>query len=483
MSESMVPHWLTKQAELNPDATAIELDSGEQICFSELEQRSKTYARKLAQAGVKEDMHVGVLSSNSVQMVTLIHALSYLGAVAVMLNIRLTDQELSYQVDDADVEKVFVHDELKSTASKMQFASKVHTFSDVEQLEEVEVLLKTELDLNKPCTIMYTSGTTGHPKGVVHTYGNHWWSAVGSVLNLGLKPEEKWLCVLPLFHVGGFSILIRSMMYGMPVYLLESFNAQAVNHAICHKGVTIASVVTVMLQRLIEDLGDNHYPETFRCMLLGGGPVPQPILEKSSILSIPVVQTYGMTETSSQIATLSARDALKKIGSAGKALVPSQLHVTAEPGEVGDILVKGPMVTKGYYKRPDATKASFEEGWLKTGDLGRVDQEGYLYVVERHHDLIISGGENIYPTEIENVLYQIPEVKEAAVVGRRDAEWGQVPVAYAVVGQEDANALTKERMMAVLIRELAPYKRPKDIIFLDQLPRNATNKIMRHKLR
>ncbi|WP_217589106.1 o-succinylbenzoate--CoA ligase [Lentibacillus saliphilus] len=479
MSHETIPHWLTKQAELVPDATAFELATGEKVSFFELQQKSQSFARKLSQAGVKEGMHVGLLSPNHLSMAVAIHALSYLGAVAVMLNIRLTNAELSFQIEDADVEKVLVHDDLRHAASEMTFADKIQAFSDIEQLEESIVHLKSELVLNNPFTIIYTSGTTGFPKGVVHTYGNHWWSAIASALNLGLDKQDKWLCALPLFHVGGLSILLRSVIYGMPVYLLEKFEASVVNKAILEKGVTIASVVTVMLQRLIADQGDTPYPHSFRCMLLGGGPVPLPLLKAAKTLNIPVFQTYGMTETSSQIVTLSAADALEKTGSAGKPLIPAQLYIDANQGDVGDIYVKGPMVTSGYYKREQATKESFENGWLRTGDLGRLDQDGFLYIVDRRHDLIISGGENIYPSEIESVLYGVTGINEAAVVGKEDPEWGQVPVAFVV--RSDSN-LEQNDILDHVSRQLAGYKVPKEIYFVDALPRNATNKVMRYKL-
>src|SRR5690625_3038321 len=186
--------------------------------------------------------------------------------------------------------------------------------------------------------MIYTSGTTGFPKGVVHTYGNHWWSAIGSALNLGLHQHDKWLATLPIFHISGLSILIRSIIYGMTVLLLEKFDASIINKSVKYHGITIASVVTVMLQQILNDLGDHHYPKSFRCMLLGGGPAPVSLLEKASKHQIPVFQSYGLTETASQIVTLSPEDALQKLGSAGKPLFPGQLKIH-QPGidSVGEI--------------------------------------------------------------------------------------------------------------------------------------------------
>ncbi|WP_407058449.1 o-succinylbenzoate--CoA ligase [Paracerasibacillus soli] len=387
MSE-IIPHWLTKQAALSPQQTAIELVNGKTITFSELEQQSMSYARKLMTAGMKEGDHVAILAENGLEMIIAIHAISYVGACAVLLNTRLTAKEVQYQLDDANVSLLIFSDDCETIATSLKVMKS--SFKEVEDLKEDNTRLKTEINLGQAFTIIYTSGTTGFPKGVVHTYGNHWWSAIGSALNLGLSKTDKWLAVLPFFHVGGLSIFIRSVIYGMPVYLMEKFNEQLVHDAIKNKGVTIASVVTVMLQRLLRHLGDDEFPEHFRCMLLGGGPVPKPLLEQAKTHRIPVFQSYGMTETSSQIVTLSPQDAMTKLGSAGKPLFPAQLRIQNANGQVGEIEVKGPMVTKGYWHHPEANEKNFESGWLKTGDLGYVDEEGFLYVVDRRNDLIIS---------------------------------------------------------------------------------------------
>ncbi|HLQ98076.1 MAG TPA: o-succinylbenzoate--CoA ligase, partial [Candidatus Dormibacteraeota bacterium] len=327
---------------------------------------------------------------------------------------------------------------------------------------------------------IYTSGTTGFPKGVVHTYRNHWSSAIGSALNLGLDANDKWLAMLPIFHVSGLSIFMKSVIYGMPVLLFKKFQVEKVNQAIIEQGVTIVSVVTVMLQQLLEGLGKNQYPTSFRCMLLGGGPVPKPLLEKAKDHQVPVFQSYGMTETSSQIVTLSPSDAFRKIGSAGKPLFTAQLDIIDPDIEgVGEIYVKGPMVTKGYYNNLTATTAAIHDHWLATGDLGYVDEEGFLYVMDRRSDLIISGGENVYPAEVEAVLTGMNHIKEVGVVGVDDDTWGQVPVAFVVKTQA---SVTAKELIDYAQQKLAMYKVPKQVYFVDQLPRNASNKLMRREL-
>ncbi|MFD1851185.1 o-succinylbenzoate--CoA ligase [Oceanobacillus bengalensis] len=473
-----IPHWLTKQADLSPNHIAIELDSGDAMTFRELKEYSQMLAKKLANLNIEKGTHVGILSSNSIIMLATIHALSYLGAVGVLLNVRLTEEEMNYQVKDAEVNVLLTADNFREFAEQLDVPT-IFSFSDMEKLQPRETKLQTELHLDDHFTIIYTSGTTGFPKGVIHTYGNHLWSAVGSALNLGIHPNDKWLIPLPLFHVSGLSTSMKSVIYGMPIYLLEKFDEEIVHHAIMEKGITIASVVTVMVQRLMKQLGNGQYPEAFRCMLLGGGPAPRPLLEAAKDKNIPVFQSYGMTETSSQIVTLSPSYALEKIGSAGKSLFSAQLKISGQTdAQVGEIMVKGPMVTKGYYKNDEANQRSFQDGWLKTGDLGYLDDEGFLYVVDRRKDLIISGGENIYPSEIESVLTGMEQIKEVGVAGKQDDTWGQVPVAFVVKNEE----VTEEEILTYAGERLARYKLPKEVRFVDSLPRNASNKLVRNKL-
>lgn len=480
MLMTVMPHWLTKQAYLAPNQIAIETEDNDLLTFIELKEASESLAKKLAQIGIQKGSHVGIFSSNNVSMVTTIHALSYLGAVCVLLNTRLTGPELSYQLKDAEVSIVLVSDDYKNHVKNMNFSIPTYTFSEVNQWEESDVLLQSEISLTDNFTIIYTSGTTGPPKGVVHTYGNHWWSAIGSTLNLGLHKNDKWLAVLPMFHVGGLSIIIRSVIYGISVYLLDEFNEKQMNKVMIEENITIVSVVTVMLQRLITALDGKSYPASLRCILLGGGPAPKPLLEQAKTLQMPVFQSYGMTETSSQIVTLSPDDALKKVGSAGKTLFPGQLKIMdQDENDVGEIFVKGPMVTKKYYNNNRATEATFKKGWLATGDAGYLDEEGFLYVVDRRNDLIISGGENIYPAEIESVLTGMKQVREVGVVGKKDTIWGQVPVAFIVTNDE---SLTVEDIQTYAKKHLAPYKVPKEAHFIDKLPRNAANKLVRNKL-
>jgi O-succinylbenzoic acid--CoA ligase len=293
------------------------------------------------------------------------------------------------------------------------------------------------------------------------------------------------LAVLPLFHVGGMSILWRSVIYGIPAMVHDSFDPQAVNRAIDEQGVTIVSVVATMLQRMLDARNDCPYPPTLRCVLVGGGPVPQPLLERCAKLNVPVLQTYGMTETASQVATLAPELALAKLGSAGKPLFPTGLKIMTEgkvllPGEVGEIVVRGAVVSPGYFKREAETRKAWQKGWFHTGDLGRLDEEGFLYVVDRRTDLIISGGENVYPAEVEAVLLAHPAVEEAGVYARADDRWGQVPVA--AVKLREGKTITETELILWCQSRLARYKVPRQIEFRDNLPRNAAGKLVRRLL-
>jgi o-succinylbenzoate---CoA ligase len=278
---------------------------------------------------------------------------------------------------------------------------------------------------------------------------------------------------------------MRSVIYGISTIIHQKFDPVAVNKAICEDNVSIISVVAVMLQRMLAAV-DTAYSPTLRCVLLGGGPAPRPLLEDCMHRNIPVVQTYGLTEACSQAVTLAPADSLRKLGSAGRPLSPVQLRILHNgqptlPHQAGEIFLKGPTITPGYVDRPDATAAAFSDGWLATGDIGYLDDEGYLYVLDRRSDLIISGGENIYPAEIEAMLMTHPDVLEAGVCGRDDREWGQVPIAF--IRMRSESTVSVEEVMSYVQQRLARYKQPRAIYLADQLPRTSSGKLLRRKLR
>ncbi len=503
-TDSLLPDWLTRCAENMPQRLAVQCG---QVywSFAELARQVDRLARQLAMAGVSAGDRVALLAANGLAYVACVHALTRLGAVLVPLNTRLSVAELRWQLEDVRAMLLISDAGMAERAHEIDTAlPRVLLQTSAPAPERAEVTLLTHegkpyaeskvsprplIDLDATQVIMYTSGTTGRPKGVLITYGMQWWNAIGSALNLGHRPDDRWLACLPLFHIGGLSILMRSVIYGISVVLLEKFDERAVNQAIRREGVSIISVVSIMLQRMLAALETEEekasYPASLRCVLLGGGPAPLPLLERCAGLHIPVAQTYGLTESCSQAVTLAPADALRKPGSAGRPLLPVQLQILRDgqpvpAGEPGTIYLKGPTITPGYADRPAETAHAFQDGWFCTGDLGYLDADGYLYVLDRRSDLIISGGENVYPAEIEGVLLAHPAVAEAGVCGLTDPHWGQVPIAF--VKSHPGHSVTSTILLEHARQHLARYKLPRKIYFVEQLPRNSSGKLLRREL-
>lgn len=487
-----MPIWLEKRAFLTPDRIALEAEGeggDEQITFAGLRLRSRAIAVKLLSLGMEKGTVVACLSESSVSLIELVHSVPYTGTRLMLLNTRLTAHELAYQLQDSGSRLLVYSDSFSAVAAELAAAYEellVISFTELQALtaaSDFDAKLQSDVAAGDIYTIMYTSGTTGAPKGVLQSYGNHWSSAIGSALNLGLSEQDKWLIAVPLFHISGLSILLRSVIYGIPVVLHTRFTAEQANAAIMNRGVTIMSVVSNMLTRMLEQLGADRYPQAFRCMLLGGGPAPLALMQDCVERGIPVMQTYGMTETCSQFATLSPQYMLSKLGSAGKPLFQSQLRIMQDgaqlpAGAAGEIVVSGPNVTSGYYNRPN--EDSLRDGWLHTGDIGYVDEEGFLYVLDRRKDLIISGGENVYPAEIEAVLVSHPDVLEAGVTAVDDEQWGQRPLAFVVPVVD--KLFHVEQLQAYCADKLAKYKLPAAIYCVAELPRNAAGKLLRREL-
>ncbi len=487
-----LPDWLARRASVSPEALALAA-GGSCWTFAELDAWTTATARRLAEMEVRPGDRVALLLGNRTEFVALVHAAPRLGAVLVPLNTRLAPPEIAWQLEDSGA-RLLIHERLEVPdvpCPRVMHVDELGIEPPLKALtpalsQRERVFETRNFDLSAVHTIVYTSGTTGRAKGAMLTLGSHWWSAIGSALNLGTRHDDRWLAVLPLFHVGGLAILMRSVINGIPAIVHDGFDPAAVNQAIDEEAVTIVSVVSAMLSRMLEERGARPYPATLRCLLLGGGAAPRPLLEECARRGLPVVQTYGLTETASQVATLAPADALRKLGSAGKPLLPMDLRIEvdgrpAEVGEVGEIVVRGPSVMAGYVNRPEETRRALRDGRLRTGDLGYLDAEGYLYVVDRREDLIVSGGENVYPAEVEAVLVSHPSVEEAAVVGVPDDRWGQVPAA--AIETRAGSALGEDELIDFCRQRLAGYKVPRHVCLLDSLPRNAAGKLLRREVR
>ena len=444
MADMLLDNWLAQRAETCPDRTAL-IAAGLSLDYAELERESTAAARRLAAQGVRRGAVVALELPAGVDHVVLLHALMKLGAVAYPLNVRLSRRELETELARAEPMAV-ISDAGDLTAT------------------EADLPLLGEHDLDAIHCRILTSGTAGHPRPIGLTYGNHLWSAVGSAFNLGVDPGDRWLCCLPLYHVGGLSIVMRSVIYGTGVVVHDGFDVDRIADSLERDGVTLLSLVTTQLLRLLDAGVDLSGP---RAILVGGGPVAVEALEEATARGATVVQTYGLTEAASQVTTLAPQDAQGKLGSAGRPLLTTHLRIRG-----GEILVQGPTV---------APRCLDEDGWLHTGDLGRIDEDGFLYVEDRLGDVIVSGGENVLPAEVEDVLLRHPAVADAAAVGRADSEW-QEAVAAVVVLREGADA-TAEELRRHCADALAGFKVPKRFEFVGELPRTASGKLLRRELR
>ncbi|WP_218046809.1 o-succinylbenzoate--CoA ligase [Limosilactobacillus reuteri] len=463
-------NWLLKQAATQPNQIAID-DGNERLSFAELKKQVEVLVGKIDH--LNPGSRVGLLATNTLMSYKLALAIMCSGRTIVWLNWRLAGEELERQIKDSGLQLCLVENSLWRSGMTNPFKSySAFLITNADPGELIPVFKSDWV-----ASIMYTSGTTGKPKGVLQTFGNHFYSAVSSALNLGLSPADKWLCVAPIFHISGFSIIMRGLIYGMTVRLVEKFRAEEIERILANETVTIMSVVPFMLKKLIQQQNktNTHYNSAFRCMLLGGGTIDRETLEACLQRSIPVVQCYGMTETCSQIVALRSADALLKLGSVGQPLFSTQLKLSKD----GEILLKTPALTPGYLNLPDKLPSKMIDGWYRTGDVGHLDKEGYLYIDGRADEMLISGGENIFPQEIEQVYQRYPQINEVAVVGQNDSVWGQVPVAFVVSDRR----LSPTKLINYGYEHLARYKVPQHYIFVSELPKNASGKIRRFMLR
>ena len=421
-----VDHWLLRATAMHPERPAVGA-----LTYAELERRARRHAGALIERGVTPGNRVGLALPAGPDLLAALHGSFLAGAVAVPIDLRLGPEERAARSAGA---AVLIDEPLEGPALEPG----------------------TPLDLEAIATVMHTSGTTAGPRPVALSFGNWLWSALGSAVALGLEPQERWLCPLPLAHVGGLSIPIRSAIYGTTVVLHEHFDRDVVLGALMspEERITLVSLVPTMLARLLD--AGLHEPPSLRWALLGGGPIPRALLKRSREAGVPVAPTYGMTEACSQIATR------------GWPLVGVELQIAAD----GEVLVRGPTVAAG---------ALTEDGWLHTGDLGSLSAEGRLQITGRKSDTIVTGGENVAPAEVEAVLLAHPAVADAGVFGRPDSEWGEALVAAVVL--REGMAIATDELREFCASRLARYKVPRRIELAEALPRTESGKLLRRQLR
>jgi fatty-acyl-CoA synthase len=493
--------WIAHFSRRTPDKiAAVDLGSGRRLSYAQFDARISRLARHLRDGlGVARGDRVAVLALNTTNTLEVQFACFRIGAVFLPLNMRLTVPELQFIVGDASP-KVMIHDsdlaEVARTVAKLCNISSALLLGP-DGSYEAAIAASKPLDraeivtLDDISTIMYTSGTTGQPKGAIITHGMTFWNCV----NLGgpayISPSSVLLTVLPLFHTGGLNCYTNPVLHaGGTVLIMRAFDPALALELISDPSYRINQFFGVpAIYQFMAQHASFATADFSRIAIggVGGAPMPVPLLKVWEARGVALQQGYGMTETSPAVLTLDKEDAARKAGSSGKPVLHTEVRIVrpdgtdAAVGELGELWVRGPNVTPGYWNRPDANESSFTDGWLHTGDATRVDEEGFYYIVDRWKDMYISGGENVYPAEVESVLHQLAAVAEAAIIGIPDAQWGEVGLA--IVAVKAGHTLSAEEIHAHCQANLARFKCPRQIEFVDALPRNATGKIHKPTLR
>ncbi len=482
----LAPDWLAAWASADPDALALQAASGAWTAAA-LNAAATATADRLAELGLRPGAVVAALVEDDGPAVLFMHAARRRGVVLLPLNRRAAVPELIAQLRAA-TPGLLVHDESNEARARELATGASVAIAAAEGLlggqsaADARTTPLPAVDLAAPATIVFTSGTTGLARGARLTHGNHAASADAWATVLEPRPGDRWLACLPLFHVAGLAIVIRASRWRVPLEVLPRFEAADVADRIA-AGSSHLSLVPSQLEQLTAVWGARPVPPTLRAILLGGAPIPGAALAHTRALGLPVLTTYGMTETSSGIAVGGAEVATRADAAALRPLPGVRVRVVdPDPADgVGQILVSGSMIFGGYLGDASATAERLADGWLRTGDLGSLDGEGLLRIADRREDLVVSGGENVYPAEVEAVLREHPAVIDAAVVGQADATWGSVPVAAVVVapGAFVGDAELERHCRA----RLAGYKVPVRFHRLLALPRNEAGKVLRHELR
>jgi fatty-acyl-CoA synthase len=497
--------WPARRARMEPSATALVQD-GRRLTYAELARRSGALAGALAGEGVRAGHRVAYLGPNDIATFETLFATAQLGAIFVPLNTRLTPPEIAFMIDDCAPAVLVVGAALEPAAAAALAASAqvprvLHLdsslgpgYEEAIAADDGDLPVRAAVGLDDPALILYTSGTTGRPKGAVLTHGNLTFNTVNQLAHFPLSRDDVALCSAPLFHVLGLGqVTLPTLFVGGTVVVIPKFSPGPFLSAIEDARATVFPLAPTMLQMLCEHPGfDSAELGSVRCIVYGGSPIPERVAARWLERGITMLQGYGMTEASPGVLMAMSRGALERPVSAGVPHFFTDIALRRPDGTIGggpgqgELLIRGPNVFSRYWNRPEETRASFTDGWFATGDIVRIDPDGWAYVVDRVKDLIISGGENIYPAEVEAVLTSLPQVSEAAVVGVPDHRWGEVGLAFIVpadIGPAGGQPVTETDIRDYLAGRLARYKIPRSFHFTDTLPRNASGKLLRQQLR
>jgi acyl-CoA synthetase (AMP-forming)/AMP-acid ligase II len=476
------------------------------ITYRQLGARVDALAKGLKDLGIKRGDVVAILLLNCPEYIEVTFAVNKIGAVWLPLNYRLAGEELAYILDHSESRMLISEAEfdpvIKGVRSKLPNVKKYLAvgkevpsgWESYDRLVEANKGAKVPhelVELDDLHRLMYTSGTTAHPKGVMLSYGNLYWKNIGHILMFNMTAEDKTLVHGPLYHVGGMDLPATGPLYiGGSLVILRRFEPIPVLQAIHQEKPTNAWFAPTMANMLFQEPTFKQYDvSSIRFIIDGGEKMPIPLIKKiqENFPNAWFADAYGLTETVSGDTFLEKEKMIEKIGSVGKPVVQLRVRIVDDHGQdvppntLGEIVLRGPKVFKGYWKNPQATAEAIKNGWFHTGDLGTMDEEGYLYIVDRKKDIIISGGENIASLEVERVIYELPQVLETAVVGIPHPRWQEIPKAFVVV--KKGQQLTMEEIVAHCAKKLAKFKVPKEVEFIDALPRNPSGKVLKRQLR
>jgi len=495
--------WLTKRELLNGNREAL-VDGERRLTYRQLNRRVNQLARFLQGMGLKRGDRCAILAYNCLEFVEVIFATAKLGLILVPLNWRLAPAELSFIISDSGAETLFFDPEFAAAVESLKGKTALRRFISIGQKEIAgatgyEKALTSQRDeepeqdraveLDTPHIIMYTAGTTGRPKGAILGQGASFWNAVNMSLCVDLTSKDRTLTVLPLFHVGGIGLYTLPTLYqGGTAVIQRTFDPKVTFRLIKDERIDVLFGVPAIFLFLIQDSDfKSGAMSRLRSVMSGGAPLPVSLIHQYHEAGIILQQGFGMSEAAPGIAALDRDRALAKAGSIGRPLFHMEVRIVDDQnhdqavGQTGELLIRGPNLMQGYWNRPEATAEAFTEGWLHTGDLARMDEDGDLYIVERKKDMYISGGENVYPAEVENTIFELPQVAEAAIIGVKDKTWGEV--GQAIVVLKPGQKLTETEVLNFLKGRLAKYKVPKSVVFVDQLPRNAAGKVLKNVLK